>query len=125
MVAVTAVLIFFFVLKPVAKVLGARFFITDVTSDKCNMARRRNYRALKDVARALVDYNVNPKNAKFRYLSPETTEKLRGALEEGDKSRLKASLKQAYATEVASCVNRPYLEKRGESIFDNVRFSER
>lgn len=105
MVAATAVLIVLFVLRPVTKVLGARFFITDVTSDKCDMARRRNYRALKDVSRALVEYNTNPKNAKFRYLSPENTAKLRDALDGGDKTRLKSALKQAYSTDVASCVN--------------------
>lgn len=86
MVAVTALLVGLFIVRPVVKVLGARFFITDVTSDKCNMARRRNYRALKEIARALVEYNENPKNRKFRYLSEEKSEKISDALGQRDKA---------------------------------------
>lgn len=48
MVALTALLILLFVVRPIAKVLGARFFITDITSDKCDMARRETTAALKD-----------------------------------------------------------------------------
>lgn len=69
------------------------------------MARRRNYRALKDIARALVDYNTSPRYAKFRYMSAENTDKLQAALDEGDKSSLKTTLKQIYSTDVASCAN--------------------
>ena len=105
MVALTAVLIALFVVRPIVKVAGARFFITDVTSEKCDMARRRNYRALKDIARALVDYNTSPRYAKFRYMSAENTDKLQAALDEGDKSSLKTTLKQIYSTDVASCAN--------------------
>jgi len=64
MVALTAILIAFFVVRPLVKVLGARFFITDVTSDKCDAAKRRNYRAMKDISRALVEYNTSPRNAR-------------------------------------------------------------
>ena len=105
MVALTALLILLFVVRPIAKVLGARFFITDITSDKCDMARRRNYRALKDTARALVEYHANPRNYKFRYLSSENAEKIDAALDEGDKDELKKTMRQVYATDVASCAN--------------------
>lgn len=105
MVALTAILIAFFVVRPLVKVLGARFFITDVTSDKCDVAKRRNYRAMKDISRALVEYNTSPRNAKFRYISSENTDKLTAAVESGDKVALKATLKQIYATDVASCAN--------------------
>lgn len=105
MVALTALLILLFVVRPIAKVLGARFFITDITSDKCDMARRRNYRALKDTARALVEYNADPRNYKFRYLSSENAEKIDVALDKGDKTELKKTMRQVYATDVASCAN--------------------
>jgi uncharacterized membrane protein YcjF (UPF0283 family) len=105
MVAITAILICLFILRPIAKVLCARFFITDVASDKCDMARRRNYRALKDVSRALVEYNTAPKNARFRYLSVENTSKISNALRANDKAELKAALKTAYSTDVATCAN--------------------
>lgn len=105
MVAVTAILIALFVVRPIVKVLGARFFVTDITSDKCDMARRRNYRALKATARALVEYNTNPRNYKFKYLSAENAEKINTALDEGNKEGLKKAMRQAYATDVASCAN--------------------
>jgi len=105
MSALTAVLIGVFIIRPIGKVLGARFFITDVTSEKCDMAKRRNYRALKNTARALVEYNRNPRNYKFRYLTNENTEKIELALDCGNKEDLKTAMRQAYATDVASCVN--------------------
>ncbi len=105
MVAVTALLVGLFIVRPVVKVLGARFFITDVTSDRCNMARRRNYRALKEIARALVEYNENPKNRKFRYLSEEKSEKISDALGQRDKAALKEAMKEAYATDVGGFAN--------------------
>ena len=45
MVALTVLLVAIFIVRPVVKVLFARFFITDVTAENCDMARRRNYRA--------------------------------------------------------------------------------
>ncbi len=116
MVFLTTLLIVFFVLKPIAKVLGARFFITDVTSEQCDMARRRNYRALKDVARSLVEYNTNPRYAKFKYLSDANVDKLGQALDEGDKPLLKSTLRQVYATEVASCVNSLIWKSAGKAF---------
>lgn len=105
MVALTAIAIAIFVVRPLVKVLGARFFITDVTADKCDVARRRNYRALKGVARALIDYNTAPKNAKYRYLSVENLQKLDAALCGGNREELKKVMKGIYASDVASCVN--------------------
>lgn len=105
MVALTAVLIVLFILRPIGKVLCARFFITDVTSVKCDVAKRRNYRALKDAARALVEYNENPRNYKFKYISSENINRINGALDGGEKSELKSVMREVYATDVAACAN--------------------
>ena len=100
MVAVTAILVGVFIVRPIVRVLFSRFFVVDVTADKCNMARRRNYRALKEVARALVRYNADPKNRKFRYLSAERADKISAALESRDRAALKGAMKEAYSTDV-------------------------
>ena len=78
--AVTLTLVGVFVVRPVVKVIGERFFITDITADNCDLAVRRNYRALKNVATALVEYHENPKNIRFRYLSEQTLDALKTAL---------------------------------------------
>lgn len=100
MVAVTAILVGVFIVRPIVRVLFSRFFVVDVTADKCNMARRRNYRALKEVARALVRYNADPRNRKFRYLSAERADKISAALESRDRVALKGAMKEAYSTDV-------------------------
>lgn len=105
MVALTVVLIGIFIIRPIAKVLGARFFITDVVSDKCDLAKRRNYRALKDVARSLVEYNTNPRNYKFRYISSENIARMESALEAEDKAELKSVMRGVYSGDVAACAN--------------------
>lgn len=103
--AVTLTLVGVFVVRPVVKVIGARFFITDITADNCDLAVRKNYRALKNVATALVEYHENPKNIRFRYLSEQTLDALKTALANKDKQGLKIALKQAYSTDVAKCAN--------------------
>ncbi|MBR2341621.1 MAG: DUF697 domain-containing protein [Clostridia bacterium] len=103
--AATAVLVGIFIVRPIVKVLGARFFVTDITADNFDLAVKKNYRALKDVASALVEYHENPNNARFRYLSEQTLSELKTALSNKDKQALKTALKQAYATDVAKCVN--------------------
>ena len=105
MCGILAVLIGIFIIRPVGKVLGARFFVTDVTNENFDAATRRNYRALKSVAKALIEYNTDPKNIRFRYLTDEKLTALKTALESGDKPALKAALKTAYATDVGGCVN--------------------
>ncbi len=104
-VAVTAVLILLFIVRPTVKIARAKYFITDVTADKFDETRKRNYRALKGVAAALVAYNDDPKNVRFRYVTPENTANISRALRKGDKAGLKAALKTAYAGDVAKCAN--------------------
>ena len=103
--AVVVLLIAVFVVRPIVKVLTARFFITDVTSDTFDIAVKRNYKALKSVAQSLVEYHYAPQNVRFRYLSDEKVAALKTAMDNGDKPALKAALKDAYATDVAGCVN--------------------
>lgn len=105
MLAVTLILVGVFIVRPVVKVVGARFFITDVTAESCDLAVKKNYRALRNVATALVEFHDNPNNAQVGYLSEQTLNALRTALANKDKQGLKIALKQAYATDVAKCVN--------------------
>ena len=102
---VVAVLLLMFVVRPIVKVLSSRFFITDVTSDTFDVAVRKNYKALKSVAQSLIEYNLEPKNVRFRYLSDEKISALKKAIADGNKPALKVALKDAYATDVAGCVN--------------------
>ncbi len=99
------ILIGVFIIRPLVKVLGARFFITDVTRDNFDVAVKRNYRALKAVAQSLVEYNTDPRNIRFRYLTDEKLAALKTAIENGDKPALKAALKTAYSTDIGGCVN--------------------
>jgi uncharacterized membrane protein YcjF (UPF0283 family) len=105
MCGILAVLIGLFIIRPACKVLGARFFITDVADDDFDVVKRKNYKALRSVAQALVDYNTDPKNVRFRYLTDEKLSALKNALASGDKISLKSALKTAYATDVGGCVN--------------------
>ena len=105
MLTLTLILVGIFIIRPIVKVLCARFFLTDVTADEFDVAVKKNYRALKSVATALVEYHENPNNVRFRYLTEQTLTKLKTALADKDKSGLKTALKEAYATDVAKCVN--------------------
>lgn len=105
MSGITLIFVIALIVRPICKVLGARFFITDVTNENLKLSKRKNRRALKEVANALVSYNVDPKNKKFHYLSESTVADLQAALSSGDETVLRASLKNAYASDVASCVN--------------------
>ncbi len=105
MLTVTLILVGVFIVRPIIKVLGARFFVTDVTADNFDLAVKKNYRALRSVATALVDYHESPNNLRFRYLSEQTLTSLKTALAEKDKQGLKIALKDAYSTDVAKCVN--------------------
>ena len=105
MCGVLAVLLGIFVIRPLVKVLGARYFVSDVTSDTFDVAVKRNYKVLKSVAQALVEYNLDPKNVRFRYLTDERITALKTAMADGNKLALKKALKDAYATDVAGCVN--------------------
>lgn len=100
-----ALFIGFFILRPIVKVVGARFFVTDVTADNFDVVTKRNYKALKNVAKALVEYHKDPKNARFRYLTDDKLGAIERALQSGDKQALKSALKTAYATDIGGCVN--------------------
>ena len=102
---VAIILVGLFIIRPIVKVLGARFFITDVTAENYDVSVKKNYRALKSVATALIEYHENPNNARFGYLSEQTLSALKTALANKDKLALKSALKQAYSTDVAKCVN--------------------
>ena len=114
--ALTLILLGVFVIRPIVKVLGARFFISDVTADNFDLAVKRNYRALKSVATALVEYHESPNNVRFRYLSDQTVLELKTALSSKDKPALKTALKQAYATDVAKCVNALIWKSAGKAF---------
>lgn len=114
MVAITVIFLALFVICPVCKVLGARFFITDVTNMNLNVAKRKNRRALKEVSFALVKYNTDPKNARFKYLSEENIRSLREAAERGKGEELKTALRNAYSTDVGSCANSLIFKSAGK-----------
>ena len=116
MVALTVLLVAIFIVRPVVKVLFARFFITDVTAENCDMARRRNYRALRETARALVEYNADPRHRKYRYLSPERTEQISDALDAGDRAGLKKAMREAYATDVGGFANSLIWKNAGKAF---------
>ncbi len=103
--AVTLILVGLFIIRPIFKVIGARFFVTDVTADGFDLAVKKNYRALKSVATALVEYHEDPNNARFRYLTEQTLSELKTALSNKDKKGLQNALRTAYSTDVAKCVN--------------------
>ena len=109
-------LVAIFIVRPVVKVLFARFFITDVTAENCDMARRRNYRALRETARALVEYNADPRHRKYRYLSPERTEQISDALDAGDRAGLKKAMREAYATDVGGFANSLIWKNAGKAF---------
>ena len=125
-VALSAILLIAFVIVPLCKVLRARFFIVDVTAEHFDLAKRKNARALKETAQAVLEYHDNPKNAKFRYLSDENAQNLRRALKVGDKKELQKALKKAYATDVAKCTDGLIFKNAGKvflttSISQNER----
>ena len=106
-------LLILFIIRPTVKILGARFFITDVTAENFNAARKKNYRALRSVAGALVEYNTDPKNRQFRYLTDEKCQKINAGLK-GEKEELKTALKEAYADEVGPFANKIILKSAGK-----------
>lgn len=108
-----AILIALFVVRPVCKVAGARFFITDVTSENKNLAKRKNAKALKQVATSLVEYNSDAKNAKFRYIEDENLQSLRAALK-GDAKELQIVLKDVYGSDVAKRANEIIFKSAGK-----------
>ena len=105
MCVVVGLLIALFIIRPMFKVIGARFFIVDVTNLNKKKAKKKNLRAVKQVAQALVSYNRDPKNAKFKYVKDENLALLKSAISKNDEQALQAALKQVYSTDVGKCVN--------------------
>lgn len=114
--ALTAILIVIFIIVPTVKLMRAKYFITDVTNENFDETRRKNYRALKNVAGALVSYNDDPKNVRFRYVTPENTGKISRALKKDDKAALKEALRETYAGDVAKCANAIIWKSAGKSF---------
>ena len=114
MTALTAVLIVLFIIRPVYKVLSARYFVTDVTGLDINLAKKRNAKAVKEVTKALLSYNTDPKTAQFRYLSDESVKNLSLALSSGDKKQMQTALKKAYAGDVGSFANSLIFKNAGK-----------
>lgn len=94
-----------FIIRPFVKVIGARFFITDVTNFKKKKAHKRNLKAIKQVAKALIAYNRDPKNAKFKYIKDENLKLLKSAMSKNDVVQMQAALREVYSTDVGKCVN--------------------
>ena len=114
--AVALVLVGIFIVRPCVKILGARFFIVDVTADKFDATKRRNGKALKSIAASLVAYNENPKNIRYRYITPENTDKLKTALHSGDGKAVKNALQEVYAGDVAKCANALIWKNAGKTF---------
>lgn len=115
MSAVILILLCVFIIRPCVKVLGARFFTVNVTSDGFDAAKRRNKKVLKSVAGALVTYNEDPKNIRYRYITPENTDKLKKASEKGGEE-LKTALKEVYASDVGKCANALIWKNAGKTF---------
>ena len=109
--AAAALAVFFFMILPLVKVLKARAFITDVTAENKDLAKRKNYAALRDVATALVKYNRDDKTLKHHYIKNENLENIERAQNVLHRRRLHGE--------------RRHLQKRGQSLSHHVRFSER
>lgn len=116
MCALAALAVLILIVRPVCKVLSARYFITDVTNENKKKAKKRNARALKKVASALVEYNEDPKNARFRYLSAERTHALKKSLAHGNQKEIRKELKKAYAGDVGSFANSVIFKSAGRAF---------
>ena len=115
MSAIILVLLCVFVLRPCVKVLGSRFFTVNVTADGFDAAKGRNKKVLKGVAAALVAYNENPKNIRYRYITPENTDKLKKAAAKGGEE-LKTALKEVYASDVGKCADSLIWKNAGKTF---------
>ncbi|MBQ8320123.1 MAG: DUF697 domain-containing protein [Clostridia bacterium] len=115
MSAIMLVLVCIFIIRPCVKVFASRFFTVNVTADGFDAAKRRNAKVLKGVAGALVAYNENPKNIRYRYITPENTEKLKSAATKGGEE-LKAALKEVYADDVGRCANALIWKNAGKTF---------
>ncbi len=112
---VVLLLLCIFVVRPCVKVIGARGFAVNVTADNFDAAKGKNKKALKSVANALVAYNENPKNIRYRYITPENTDKLKKAAAKGGEE-VKTALKEVYASDVGKCANALIWKNAGKTF---------
>ena len=115
-VAAAAAVIVFFVVRPFAQVLRARSFVTDVTAENKDLAKRKNYRALKQAATELMRYNRDEKTAKFRYVKEERLKAIESALKKGNKNALKKAMRTAYASDVGAAANAVIFKSAGRAF---------
>lgn len=115
-VAAAAAVIVFFVIRPLAQVLRARSFVTDVTAENKDLAKRKNYRALKQAATELMRYNRDEKTAKFRYVKEERLKAIESALKKGNKNALKKAMRAAYASDVGAAANAVIFKSAGRAF---------
>ena len=113
---VAALVVFFFIVRPLVKVLKARFFVTDVTAENKDLAKRKNYAALKDVANALVQYNRDDKTLKHHYIKNENLEKIEYALEKNDKKALRDAMRKTFSSDVGSTANGVIFKSAGRAF---------
>lgn len=114
--AVAAFLVFFFMILPLIKVLKTRAFITDVTAENKDLAKRKNYEALKGAATALTAYNRNEKTAKYHYIKEENLCEIEKALKKNDKTALRNSMRKAYSTDVGAAANSVIFKSAGRAF---------
>ncbi|MGN1052763.1 MAG: DUF697 domain-containing protein, partial [Candidatus Scatosoma sp.] len=114
--AAAALFIVLFIIRPLTKVLCARSFITDVAAENVDTARRKNYRALRQAATELVQYNRDAKNAKYRYVKEERLKAIEAALNKSDKKALKQAMRAAYATDVGATANAVIFKSAGRAF---------
>ncbi len=114
--AAAALAVFFFMILPLVKVLKARAFITDVTAENKDLAKRKNYAALRDVATALVKYNRDDKTLKHHYIKNENLENIERALEKSNKPMLRQAMRKTFSTDVGSTANGVIFRSAGRAF---------
>lgn len=114
MSGVFVLLVAVFIIRPLVKVMTARFFVVDVTDENKKLARRRNRKALVGVATSLVEYNENPKNMRFRYLTPENTKLIKDDLRSVNHTKLREDMRKVYSTDVGKFANSVIFKSAGK-----------
>lgn len=102
---VALVLVLLLIVRPIVKVLRANRFITDVTAENKDLAKRKNYAALRAVAAEIVAYNRDEKTKKHHYVKEENLRRIEKALSGKSKKALRDAMRVVYATDVGSTAN--------------------
>ncbi len=111
-----ALIVFFFMILPLLKVLKARAFITDVTAENKDLAKRKNYEALRATATALTAYNRDEKTTKYHYIKEERLQKIESALNKNDKAALRTAMRETYSSDVGSTANGVIFKSAGRAF---------